>query len=130
MGGFIKQALIRNLLCVLIFPYQKLSNLCVLQALHLYIWEILLFSCKNKLLATLLRVFCEISLIAPQKSVYFGTFQMYFYFALCLCFIKILHKLNFMLFACLLRKLFILWYFHFKMSNSMLYAMFGILVQH
>ena len=39
-------------------------------------------------------------------------------------------KLNFMPFACLLSKLFILWHFHFKMSNSVLYVMFGILVQH
>ena len=31
-------------------------------------------------------------------------------------------------FACLLSKLLTLWHFHFKMSNSMLYVMFGILV--
>ena len=39
-------------------------------------------------------------------------------------------KLNFMPFVCLLSKLFILWHFHFKMSNFMLYLMFGILAQH
>ena len=33
-------------------------------------------------------------------------------------------------FVCLLRKLFILWHFHFQMSNSMLHVMFGVLVQH
>ena len=38
-------------------------------------------------------------------------------------------KLNFMPFACLLSKLFILWHFHSKMSNSVLHAMSSILVQ-
>ena len=79
-------------------------------------------------MATLLRVFCKILLISPQNS--YISCQMYFYFVLCLCFIKSLCKIKFMPFACLLSKLLTLWHFHFKMSNSMLYVMFGILVQH
>ena len=84
MGGFIKQALIGNLLCILIFPYQNLSNLCVLQALDLYIWKILLFSLQKLAFGYLAKGICEILLISPQNL--YILCQMYFYFVLCLCF--------------------------------------------
>ena len=41
--------------------------------------------------------FCKISLIFPQNL--YISCQMYFYFVLCLCFIKILHKIKFYAFC-------------------------------
>ena len=95
--GFNYQALIRNLLVFQWFFTKKLSNLCILQALCSYIWEISPFSLQKWLWATLLRVFCKILLISPQKS--YVSCQMCFYFLLCLCSIKSLHKIKFYAFC-------------------------------
>ena len=121
MEGFTKQALIRNLLCILIFPYQIWSNLCICKALCLDFWEILLFSLQNS-------TFCNFAKGFPAKIQSFPNKNPHLFHVFALCYYCI--KLNFIPFVCLLSKLFILWHFHFKMSNSMLYIMFGILVQH
>ena len=91
--GFNYQALIRNLLVFQQFLTKCYQISVFLQALCSYIWEILLFSLQKWLWATLLRVFCEISLISPQNS--YVSCQMCFYFLLCLCSIKSLHKIKF-----------------------------------
>ena len=79
-----------------------------MQASCLCIWEILLFSLQKWLWATLLRVFCKILLISPQKKIWYVSCQMYFYFVLCLCSIKSLHKIKILclLHVCLVNCLF------------------------
>ena len=85
------QKFIKSVLFYYFLLFTSLLNLCILQALCSYIWEISLFSLQKSLWATLLRVFCEISLISPQNL--YVSCQMYFYFVLCLCSIKSLHKI-------------------------------------
>ena len=119
----------KELACFPTILHQKLSNCVFCKHLCLYIWEILLFSLQNWLWATLLRVFCEISLISPQKKKFVCFMSNVLLFSIMFVFysnhcIKI--KI-FMPFACLLSKLFILWHFHFKMSNSVLHAMSSVL---
>ena len=81
--GFNYQALIRDMLVFQQFLTKSLSNLCffTIFTIHQFIKSVYFtnhyvhifgkfhhFPCKKWLQATLLRVFCKISLISPQKS--------------------------------------------------------------
>ena len=95
--GFNYQALIRNLLVFQQF-FTKSYQISVFCKHYVHIFgKFCCFPCKKWLWATLLRVFCEISLISPQKS--YVSCQMCFYFVLCLCSIKSLHKIKFYAFC-------------------------------
>ena len=94
--GFNYQALIRNLLVFQQF-FTKSCHIYVFCKHHVCIFgKFCCFPCKKELWATLLRVLCEISFISPQNL--YVSCQMYFYFVLCLCSIKSLHKIKF--YAC------------------------------
>ena len=103
------------------------NSVCFASIMFVYL-AISLFSLQKWLWATLLRVFCKISLISPQKFVCFMSYVLLFLHYVCVLSNHCI-KLHFMPFVCLLSKLFILWHFHFKMSNSVLHAMSSILVQ-
>ena len=120
MGGFINnQALKRNLLCFLTFPYQKLSNLCVLEVLCSYIWEISLFSMQKSAFSYFAKgILCNFTYF-PTKFVYFYVKYTSILYYVCVL-SKYCIKLNFMPFLYLLSKLFILWHFHSKVSKSWL----------
>ena len=125
--GFNCQALIRNLLVFQQFLTKSYQIGVFLQASCLYIWEILLFSLQKWPWATLLRVFCQILLISHKICMYHVKCISILYYVCVLSNHCI--KLNVMPIVCLLSKLFILWHFHFKMSNSVLHAMSSSLVQ-
>ena len=124
MGGFIKQALIRNLLCILIFPYQKLSNLCFCKHYIYVFWEISLFSLQKLAFGYFAKGILQNFGYFPTKFVYFiSIIPLFVLYHVCVL-SKYCIKLNFMPFPCLLSKLSVLWHFHFKMSKSMLYVIF------
>ena len=104
MGGFIKQALIRNLLCILVCPYQKLSILCVLQASYSYIWEILLFfPAKSGFGLLCYGYFVKFHLFSHKIHMFHVKYTSILYYVCVLpnhCI-----KLNFMPVVCLLSKL-------------------------
>ena len=119
--GFNYQALIRNLL---VFQQSPTKSYQIDVFFKHYVHIFGKFHCflyKSGSGATLLRVFGEISLIFPQKS-----------YVLCIIFVfyQSLHKFKIL---CLLRvflsKLFLLWHFHSKMSNSGLHVMPSVHVQ-
>ena len=130
--GFNYQPLIRDMpvfqqfltkstnLCFLLFLlFTSLLNLCILQPLCSYIWEILPFSLQKWFRGYFAKGIW-------WNFTYFSTKIIHFmYYVLsnhCI-------KYNFMPIVCLLSKLIILWHFHFKMSNSGLHVMPSIYVQ-
>ena len=101
----------------------KVVKLCIFCKHYVHIFgTFCCFPCKNELLATLLRVFHEISLISPQNS--YVSCQMYFYFVLCLCFIKTLHKIKFHAFCVLLKQT--IYFVEFSVQNVKFYAICNV----
>ena len=81
--------------------------------MFMYLGNFTVFPAKSKLWATLLRVFCEISLISPQKIVCFMSYVLLFLHYVCVLSNHCI-KLNFMPVACLLSKLFYFVAFSFQ----------------
>ena len=104
MGGFILPWRHKEFACFLTIPHLKWSNLCVLLALWLSVWEILPFSWQKLGLGYFAKGILQNFIYFPTKFICFMSNVLLF----CIMFVFyqiICIKLNFMSFACLLSKL-------------------------
>ena len=104
------------------------KSMCFASIMFIYLGNFAVFPAKISFWLLCQGYFAKFHLFPHKIHIFYVKCTSILYYVCVLS--KYCIKLNFMPFACLLSNLFILWHFHFKMSNSMLYAMFGILVQH